>query len=111
MRYAKAITKFIRISPKRARFTADIIRGLTAQEAKMQLQFCRNKTARHLAKTLNSAIANAQTQLDVKEEDLRIHEVHIDEGPRLKRAKSRSKGGRSPILKRMSHFTIVLASK
>jgi len=109
MRFAKAKTKYVRISPKKARLAAGLIRGLSAEEAESQLVYSRLKGGRLLFKTLHSAIANALTQLDVKKEHLRVTEVRIDDGPTLKRAKPRNKGGRSPVLKRMSHFTVILS--
>ena len=66
---------------------------------------------RLLKKTLDSAIANAETQLDARLENLKIAEVRVDEGPTLKRSKPRNKGGQSAINKRTSHFTIVLTSE
>jgi large subunit ribosomal protein L22 len=64
-----------------------------------------------LKKTLNSAVANAESQHDVRKENLQVLEVRVDEGPRLKRSKSRSRGSRAPIIKRTSHFTIVVGSE
>ena len=107
---AIAKTKYVRISPRKARLAADIIRGLTADEASTQLTFCNMKAGRLLKKTLDSAIANAETQLDAKREELRVTEVRVDEGPTMKRAISRNKGSRHPILKRTSHFTVVVSA-
>lgn len=106
----RAITKYVRISPYKARRAADLIRNMKAEEALFQLKYCNLKGARLLKKTLDSAIANAQTQLDLKVENLQIHEVKIDDGPTLKRAKAKNKGGQAPIKKRTSHFTVVLMS-
>lgn len=106
---AIAKTKYVRISPRKARLAADIIRGLSAEKASEQLAFCNMKAGRLLKKTLESAIANAETQLDAKREELRVTEVRVDEGPTLKRAISRNKGSRHPILKRTSHFTVVVS--
>jgi len=111
MKFAKAITKYVRISPRKARRAAGMIRGLDVVEAVIQLTYDKTKGAKLLKKTLNSAIANAETQLDINRNQLSIHEVRVDEGPTLKRAKSRCRGGRSPIMKRMSHFTVVLEAK
>jgi len=111
MQFAKAITKYVRISPRKARLAAGLIRGLNVAEATNQLQFCRLKAGRLLKKTLDSAVANAETQLDAKRENIKIHEVRVDDGPTMKRAKSRSRGGRSPILKRTSHFTVIVSAE
>jgi len=109
MKRAKAITKYVRISPRKARLAAGLIRGLTVPEATDQLIFSSLKGGRLLKKTLDSAVANAETQLDVRREDLKVEEVRVDEGPTLKRAKPKNKGGRHPIMKRTSHFTVVVS--
>lgn len=111
MKFAKAITKFVRISPRKARRAADLIRNLNAEDALLQLKYSRLRGGRLLKKTLDSAIANAETGFDAKRENLKIFEVKVDEGPTLKRAKSKSRGGRVPVMKRTSHFTVVLASE
>ncbi|NGX41769.1 MAG: 50S ribosomal protein L22 [Chlamydiae bacterium] len=111
MNRAKAITKYVRISARKARLAAGLIRGLTVEDAKLQLDFCKLKAGTLLKKTLDSAVANAETQLDARREELKVTEVRIDEGPTLKRAKPRNRGGRSPILKRTSHFTVVVGTE
>jgi large subunit ribosomal protein L22 len=107
---ARAITKYIRISPRKARLAAALIRGLPVDQAGLQLDYCQLKAGRLLKKTLDSAVANAETQLDVRREDLKVQEVRVDEGPRLKRSKPKNKGGRHPIIKRTSHFTVVVST-
>jgi large subunit ribosomal protein L22 len=106
---ARAISKFVRISPKKAHLAAGLIRGLKAEEALHQLKYSSLKSGALLMKTLQSAMANAETQLDAKRADLKIKEVRIEEGSRMKRAKSKSRGSQAPILKRTAHFTIVLS--
>jgi large subunit ribosomal protein L22 len=71
----------------------------------------RQKGGRLLKKTLDSAVANAEANFDLRRENLKVTEVRVDEGPRLKRAKPKNKGGRHPILKRTSHFTVVVSSE
>lgn len=106
MESAKAISKYVRISPRKARLAADLIRGLDVTEAAFQLAHCQLKAGALLNKTLQSAIANAETQLDLRREKLIVAEVRVDAGPVFKRAKPKNKGGRHPIMKRTSHFTI-----
>ena len=108
---ARAKTKYVRISPRKARLAADLIRGMKVEEAFTQLMFCHLKGGRLLKKTLNSAVANAETQLSVQRRDLKVKEVRVDEGPTMKRAKSKCRGGRVPIMKRMSHFTVVVGTE
>jgi len=108
---SKANTKFIRIPPRKARLAADLIRGLQVEQAANQLAFCNLKAGRLLKKTLASAIANAEMGWDARRDQLFVLEVRVDEGPRHKRAKAKSRGGRAPILKRTSHFTVVVGEK
>lgn len=108
--YAKATSKYLRIPPRKARLAADLVRGLPVENAMAQLQFSRLKGGTLLQKTLRSAIANAESRYDVKRKDMKVMEIRVDEGPRLKRIKPKNKGGSHPILKRMSHFTLVIGS-
>ncbi len=110
MNNAQAITKYVRISPRKARLAAGLIRGLSVSEASMQLMFSNLKAGRLLKKTLDSAVANAETQLDMRRENLKVVEVRVDAGPTLKRAKPKNRGGRHPIMKRTSHFTIIVGN-
>lgn len=111
MNSAKAITKYVRISPRKARLAAGLIRGLPVVQASAQLTLCNMKGGRLLKKTLDSAVANAETQLDARRDSLTVREVRVDEGPRLKRAKPKNRGGRHAILKRTSHFTVVVGTE
>ena len=110
MNKAKAISKYVRISPRKARLAAGLIRGLAVNDASTQLTFSQLKAGRLLMKTLNSAVANAETQLEMRREDLKVHEVRVDEGPTLKRSKPKNRGGRHPIMKRTSHFTVIVSN-
>lgn len=107
----RSVTKYVRISPRKARLAAGLIRGATVVEATWQLEQSGLKAGRLLKKTLDSAVANVEVQHDVQREDLSVLEVRIDEGPTLKRGKARSRGSRSPILKRSSHFTVVVGQR
>ncbi len=108
---AVAKMKYIRISPRKARLAAALIRGRPVEEAAVQLMFCKLRAGALLQKTLRSAIANAETQLNIQRRDLVVKEVRVDAGPTLKRAKPKNKGGSHPIMKRTSHFTIVVQKK
>jgi large subunit ribosomal protein L22 len=111
MQSARAQTKYIRIPPRKARLVADLIRGMKVEDATVQLMFSKLKAGKLLQKTLDSAVANAETQLNVQRRDLKVHEVRVDAGPVIKRAKSKSRGGRVPVMKRTSHFTVVVAAE
>jgi large subunit ribosomal protein L22 len=110
MNQAQAISKYIRISPRKARLAAGLIRGLSVSEASVQLTFSNLRAGRLLKKTLDSAVANAETQLDTRRENLKVLEVRVDAGPTLKRAKPKNRGGRHPIMKRTSHFTVIVSN-
>jgi large subunit ribosomal protein L22 len=106
-----AKSKYIRISPRKARLAAGLIRGLPVLQASMQLIHCGLRGGRLLKKTLDSAVANAESQKDLRRENLIVKEVRVDAGPTMKRAKPKNKGGRHPILKRTSHFTVVVSTE
>lgn len=110
MEQAKAKTKYVRVSPRKARLVADLIRGKSVDTATIELMLSKLKTGQLLKKTLDSAVANAETQLNIQRRDLVVKEVRVDEGPTLKRGKPKSRGGRVPIAKRMSHFTVVVGT-
>lgn len=107
----KSQARYIRVPPRKARLAAGLIRGLSVKDADVQLSFSNLKAGRLLKKVLNSAIAGAELHDNVNRSDLKVLEVRIDEGPRHKRAKSKSRGGRAPILKRTSHLTVVVGEK
>ncbi len=108
MSIAKAITKGVRVPPSKVRFAVDLIRGRTVADAMLQLTYSKLKGGRLLMKTLASAVANAENNKEVKREDLYVSEVKVDKGSDLKRAWPRSKGRRSPILRRTSHLFVAL---
>lgn len=111
MNEAYAITKTQRVCPRKARLAAGLIRGKTVPVAVAQLTFCGMKGGKILLKTLMSAVANAESNFDVRRESLVVSEVRIDQGPVLKRAKPKNRGGRHPIMKRTSHLTVVVAGE
>jgi large subunit ribosomal protein L22 len=111
MEYGKCIARFVKVRPRKARLIADLIRGKRIEEAGLTLEYCGQRAGLHLRKALNSAIANAENQHDVRREDLSVLEVRVDEGPTMKRAKARSRGSRSPIIKRTSHLTVVVGKE
>lgn len=109
MQPVKSVTKYVRVPPRKARLAANLIRGLPVDQAKFQLEQSQTKGGRLLKKTLAAAVADAEMNFDARRELLRVVEVRVDEGPRLKRAKARSKGSRVPVIKRTSHFTVVVS--
>jgi len=111
MNEAKAISKYVRISPRKARLAAGLIRGLSVPVATAQLVYSNLRGGRLLKKTLDSAVANAENNLHMRRENLKVVEVRVDAGPTLKRAKPKNKGGRHPIMKRTSHFTVIVSQE
>lgn len=105
---ARAITKYVRINPRKARLAAGLIRGLSVQQATLQLEHANTKAGRLLKKTVDSAVANAENNDALRRENLKVLEVRIDDGPRMKRSKPKNKGGSHPFMHRTSHFTIVV---
>ncbi|RDB31383.1 50S ribosomal protein L22 [Candidatus Similichlamydia laticola] len=105
---ARALSKYVRISPRKARLVVGMIRGVRVPEAVFRLSQSGTKSGRLLMLTLMSAVSNAESKFLVPRQDLVVLRATVDEGPRLKRARGRSRGGKTPILKRMSHLTVVV---
>ncbi len=111
MQKATSKSNYVRISPRKARLAANLIRGRSVEDASIQLVYCNLRAGRLLKKTLDSAVANAETQLNVQRRDLKVADVRVDAGPVMKRAKPKNRGGSAPVMKRTSHFTIVVAAQ
>ncbi len=105
---ARAVAKYIRISPQKARLVADVVRGKPVGEALTILSFMPKKGARIIKKVLESALANADQNPSIDIETLYIKKIVVDEGPRLKRWRPRAMGRAYGIKHRLSHITIVL---
>ena len=102
----KATTKYIRVSPQKARLVMDQIRGLPVSAALELLEFSPKKSAHWIRKTLESAIANAEHNEGADIDELNVVAGFVDEGPTLKRWLPRAKGRATSIFKRSSHITI-----
>ena len=105
---AKAVARYIRISPQKARLVADVIRGRNVEDAINTLRFMPKKGARILRKIVESAVANASQNETIDVDTLYVKRIFIDGGPMLKRMRPRAMGRANRILKRTSHITIVL---
>ncbi|OGG87542.1 50S ribosomal protein L22 [Candidatus Kuenenbacteria bacterium RIFCSPHIGHO2_02_FULL_39_13] len=101
--------RHLRMSPRKVRLVADAIRGINVEQALARLKFSDKRAAHPLAKLLNSAIANAQHNQDLKRDNLLIKEIRVDQGPVLKRWRARAFGRAAAIQKKTSHISIVLA--
>ncbi len=107
---AKAITKYLRISPRKLRLVVDAVRYKPVADAFAILQNLKKKGSEMVAKTLKSAAANAKVK-KMDENQLYVREIKADGGPSLKRYMPRSMGRADVILKRMSHLTVVLGER
>ncbi len=108
---AKAIAKSVRISPIKGRLVVDLIRGKDAHEAQIILENYNNKAARLIKKVLDSAIANATNNHNMKKENLVVCEARIDMAPTLKRIMFDSRGHVGRKDKRMSHIVVAVREK
>lgn len=107
----KAVAKYIRISPQKARLVADVVRGMDAGQALTTLRFMPKKGAAVIRKVLESAVANADQMGTVDVDTLFVKEILVDGGPMLKRFRPRAQGRATRILKRSSHITVVVDEK
>ena len=108
----RAIRRFTRVSPFKARKVADVVRGKRVEDALSILHFMPQKASVILEKLIKSAVANAeQRENPVAIEDLWISKLMIDEGPTMPRIEFRAQGRVNKIRKRTSHITVVLDEK
>lgn len=107
----QAITRHVRISPRKVHEVTREIQGLPAGRALDIVQIIPRKAARLVTKTLKSAIANAENNNNLSRESLRIVEAAAQTGATLRRFSSRARGSSSLIRKRTSHIKIVLSDE
>ena len=108
---ARAIAKYVRISPKKVRQVINLIRNKPVNEALLILRFLPKKAARIVEKVLKSAIANAENNFEMDVDRLYVHRIFVDQGPTLKRIRPRAMGRAFLIRKRTSHITVVVKEK
>lgn len=99
--------RYIRMSPRKLRLVADIVRGVRPAVAVEKLPYVHKRAAEPIRKAIQTAIANA-VQQGARAEDLVFKELQIGEGPRLKRGKAVSRGQWHPRVKLMSHIRVVV---
>ena len=104
----KAMHRFARISPRKVRPLADLVRGKFADEALEILRYQPQRGARMLEKVIHSALANAEDRRAPKLNTLIVAEVCVDQGPTFKRMMPHARGMASVILRRMSHIRVEL---
>ncbi len=104
----KAVAKYIRISPQKARLVADVVRGMDVETAITTLRFMPKKGARILRKVIESAVANADQMGTIDVDTLYVKSIEINGGPSLKRFRPRAMGRATGIIKRTSHITVIV---
>ena len=108
---AVATLRYARISSRKVKIVADLIRGKNVDEALAIVKFTPKASSDIIEKLLKSAMANAENNHDMKSENLYIAEIYANQGPTLKRIRPAAKGSASRIRKRTSHITIVLKER
>ena len=104
----KAIAKYQRVSPRKARLVADLIKGKSAEEAMSILEHLPKGSALTIGRVVRSAVANAENNFNLTLENLYVKRALADEGPRMKRVWMRGRGRRDIKLHRTSHITVVV---
>lgn len=109
---AKAVSRFLMISPRKVRLVADEVRGFPVDEALNILRFMPKKGARFLEKTIQSARANLlNNSAGVNEDRIFVKKVYVDQGQTLKRFRPRARGRAMRRLKRTSNITVVIGDE
>lgn len=107
----RAIARYQQISPRKCRLVADMVRGQRVEEALALLDYTPKKAARMVAKTLRSAVANAENNDNADAETLFVKTIMVDPGPVGGRFRPRAQGRATAIRKRTSHITVVVDSR
>jgi|DewCreStandDraft_4_1066084.scaffolds.fasta_scaffold01135_7 large subunit ribosomal protein L22 len=102
---------FLRVTPRKARAVADVIRGLPVDRALAVLEFTRRSAAPAMARMLKAVVANASTLENVDVDQLYVKEIHVDQGPMLKRFLPRSRGQATSIHKKTCHIHLLLGER
>lgn len=108
---AKAVAKYVKMSPIKLKPVADLVRGKALSEAKTILTFTPGKGSEILEKVVNSAAANAENNFDMNPDNLYVAEIKINQGPTMKRWRAGAQGRGMRILKRSSHVSVTLKEK
>lgn len=108
---ARAVARYVRITPQKARQITRLIKGKSLQEALTILRFTPKRAAAVVEKVVRSAAANAENNHDLNVDALYVKNSYVDEGPTLKRYLPRARGRADRILKRTSHITVILEER
>ena len=104
----RAVAKWVRMSPRKARLVAEHIRGRSVPEARTVLAFTQRAAAREVEKVLRSAVANAEANHGLLGDSLIVSAAYVDEGPVMKRWRARARGRVARIKKPTCHITVKL---
>jgi large subunit ribosomal protein L22 len=104
----RAIAKWVRTSPRKARLVTEHIRGRSVPEARTVLAFTQRAAAREIEKVLASAVANAEANHGLAGDTLVVSAAYVDQGPTMKRWRPRARGRVNRIRKPTCHITIKL---
>ncbi len=111
---ARSVARYVRISPRKARVVADLVRGKNIESALSILALTPKKASPLLRKAIMSAVANVKfindEGVELNNEDIVISDIRIDEGPTMKRIRPRAQGRAYRIMKRMSHINVTVSA-
>jgi large subunit ribosomal protein L22 len=107
----RAITKYTGVSPVKTRLVVDQVRGMQAERALQVLRFMPQSAARSVAKTIASALANAEENFGLAREDMYISSISADGAPIRRWRRFGARGRFKPIIRRSSHVTVVLEER
>ncbi|EKE16145.1 MAG: 50S ribosomal protein L22 [uncultured bacterium] len=107
----EAILKNLRVSPRKVRLVVNLIKGMDANEALVQLPYTGKKSNREIGKLLKSAIANAENNFGLDVKNLFVSDIQVGEGPTLKRWLPRAFGRATQLMKRTSNIYLILEEK
>ncbi len=108
---AKAVAKYVRMSPSKLKPVTDLVRGKDLNEALNILKFTPGKGSEIVEKVVQSAAANAENNFDMDRDSLYVAEISANQGPTMKRWRAGAQGRASMILKRSSHVTVTLKER
>jgi len=106
----RAVAKWVRMSPRKARLVTEHIRGRSVPEARTVLAFTPRAAAREIEKVLRSAVANAEANHNLRGDELVVSAAFVDEGPVIKRFRARARGRGVRIQKPTCHITVTLVA-
>ncbi len=108
---AKAVAKYVRMSPSKLKPVADLVRGKDLKEAQTILKFTPGKSAELVEKVVQSAAANAENNFEMDPANCYVAEIYVNQGPTMKRWRAGAQGRAGKILKRSSHIGVVIKER